>query len=140
MWKELLFVRSKVQFIDNVDNPCLEYCGLAPCCQDMWFENIDEANLNKLILHSAFTVRVSAHEELQILDAQKRNHHQGVYFFEKGINKYNAVIVGRCPNLGADNRCGIYDQRPEHCRNFEVGGRECDEARRCANIKPLSVR
>lgn len=29
-----------------------------------------------------------------------------------------------CKNLGADNRCGIYDHRPELCREYEPG--ECD--------------
>ena len=26
---------------------------------------------------------------------------------------------GRCPNLTADNRCGIYETRPRACREFD---------------------
>lgn len=41
-------------------------------------------------------------------------------------------IESRCPHLTEDNRCVIYDTRPETCRNYEVDGASCRRARRLA--------
>jgi Fe-S-cluster containining protein len=30
-----------------------------------------------------------------------------------------AFVNGRCPNLDADDRCGIYETRPQACRAFD---------------------
>jgi len=36
---------------------------------------------------------------------------------------------GRCQNLGSDNKCGIYEIRPDNCRVFVVGSEACLSAR-----------
>jgi Fe-S-cluster containining protein len=36
---------------------------------------------------------------------------------------------GRCRNLGADNKCGIYPIRPDNCSAFVVGSEACLAAR-----------
>lgn len=37
--------------------------------------------------------------------------------------------TGRCPHLGADRRCTIYELRPSNCRAFVVGSEACLAAR-----------
>ena len=51
--------------------------------------------------------------------------HQGISVFVEEGDWY-VQFQTRCKNLGADNRCGIYDSRPEICREYEPG--ECDYA------------
>jgi Fe-S-cluster containining protein len=36
---------------------------------------------------------------------------------------------GRCPHLGADRLCGIYEMRPDNCRVFPAGSEACLAAR-----------
>ncbi len=49
--------------------------------------------------------------------------HQGISVFVEDGDWY-VQFQTRCKNLLADNRCGIYDSRPEICREYEPG--ECD--------------
>ncbi len=42
-----------------------------------------------------------------------------------------------CCFLGADNRCDIYDTRPEVCRCFEAGSEQCQEAQRRLGLPAL---
>ena len=35
-------------------------------------------------------------------------------------------------------RCSIYHRRPTQCKEFEVGGKFCLDARRCSSVKILS--
>jgi len=51
-------------------------------------------------------------------------HHGICVFVEEG--DWYVQFQTRCKNLGADNRCGIYESRPEICRDYEPG--ECDYA------------
>ena len=51
--------------------------------------------------------------------------HQGIIVFVEEGDWY-IQFQARCKNLGADNRCGIYESRPEICREYEPG--ECDYA------------
>ena len=51
--------------------------------------------------------------------------HQGISVFVEEGDWY-IQFQTRCKNLGADNRCGIYESRPEICRAYEPG--ECDYA------------
>lgn len=49
--------------------------------------------------------------------------HEGVsVFVEEG--DWFVQYQTRCRNLGADNLCGIYETRPEICREYEPGA--CD--------------
>ena len=51
--------------------------------------------------------------------------HQGICVFVEEGDWY-VQFQARCKNLGADSRCGIYESRPEICREYEPG--ECDYA------------
>lgn len=51
--------------------------------------------------------------------------HQGISVFVEEGDWY-IQFQTRCKNLGLDNRCGIYDSRPQICRTYEPG--ECDYA------------
>jgi Fe-S-cluster containining protein len=53
----------------------------------------------------------------------------GVYYV-KFRERFLVRIVGKCPNLGEDLNCGIYETRPEGCRNFEKDGKYCLDARK----------
>ena len=49
--------------------------------------------------------------------------HTGISVFVEEGDWY-IQIQTTCKNLGADNRCQIYDVRPDICRDYEPG--ECD--------------
>lgn len=49
--------------------------------------------------------------------------HQGISVFVEEGDWY-LQIQTRCKNLGNDNRCQVYETRPEICREYEPG--ECD--------------
>jgi len=51
--------------------------------------------------------------------------HQGISVFVEEGDWY-VQFQTRCKNLGMDNRCEIYDSRPQICRTYEPG--ECDYA------------
>ena len=51
--------------------------------------------------------------------------HEGIsVFVEEG--EWYIQIQTRCKNLGEDNRCMIYDTRPEICREYKA--EDCDYA------------
>jgi len=49
--------------------------------------------------------------------------HAGISVFVEDGDWY-IQIQTRCKNLNADNRCAIYDARPQICREYEPG--DCD--------------
>ena len=49
--------------------------------------------------------------------------HEGVTVFVEDGDWY-VQYQTRCKNLGADNLCGVYETRPEICRDYSAG--ECD--------------
>ena len=53
--------------------------------------------------------------------------HEGISVFVEDGDWY-IQIQTRCKNLGDDNRCRIYDSRPEICREYEPG--QCDYSTR----------
>lgn len=42
-----------------------------------------------------------------------------------------------CCFLDEKQRCGVYETRPQVCRDFEAGGPRCQEAREGAGMPPL---
>lgn len=42
-----------------------------------------------------------------------------------------------CCFLGEDQRCGVYEARPQVCRDFEAGSPRCQEARKLSGLPPL---
>jgi Fe-S-cluster containining protein len=51
--------------------------------------------------------------------------HEGISVFVEDGDWY-IQIAARCKNLQPDNRCGIYEERPAICREYEAG--DCDYA------------
>lgn len=45
-----------------------------------------------------------------------------------------------CCFLGADKLCTVYETRPEVCRRFSAGSRECQTARELRGFPPLGVK
>lgn len=44
------------------------------------------------------------------------------------------ALTEDCGHLTDDNRCGIYENRPQACRNYEVGSAACLGARQAAGL------
>lgn len=40
------------------------------------------------------------------------------------------VFTQPCRNLTSDGLCGIYEERPQACRDFKLGGKDCFSYRR----------
>ena len=53
--------------------------------------------------------------------------YHGKIILLSGIPRWIRLDV-RCDKLGPDNRCTIYDQRPEVCRRFKPGSHNCRDA------------
>jgi Fe-S-cluster containining protein len=51
--------------------------------------------------------------------------HENISVFVEEGDWYFQVTT-RCKNLGADNRCGVYETRPQICRDYKAG--DCDYA------------
>ncbi len=41
------------------------------------------------------------------------------------VTPAGVLLPSRCNNLGTDNRCMIYDKRPNICRDYPVDGISC---------------
>lgn len=39
------------------------------------------------------------------------------------------ILTEDCGNLTEDNKCGVYEKRPEACRDYEMGSQDCLDAR-----------
>jgi Fe-S-cluster containining protein len=50
---------------------------------------------------------------------------------------YPLPFQQQCCFLGAENRCRIYNTRPDVCRAFEAGSAQCQEARRRHGLAEL---
>ena len=50
---------------------------------------------------------------------------KGVYYEKSILGNCRVRIVGDCPNLGADNNCLIYENRPPDCSGLEPGSETC---------------
>lgn len=48
--------------------------------------------------------------------------------------------VGDCVHLDGNRRCGIYEIRPDTCRDFEIGCAQCLEARALMGIEGCDPR
>ena len=53
--------------------------------------------------------------------------HEGVEVYRSEGDWY-LLIDGKCEHLLPDRRCGIYDKRPQVCRDYDVGWCEFDES------------
>ncbi len=50
---------------------------------------------------------------------------------------YPLPFQDACCFLDAERRCGIYDTRPQVCRDFPAGGELCQQARAAEGLPPL---
>jgi uncharacterized protein len=46
-------------------------------------------------------------------------YHQGVSVYRDGDGEWSVVFETRCRHLRDDRLCGVYDHRPEICRDFD---------------------
>lgn len=46
------------------------------------------------------------------------------------FGSFKVSQTGECPQLQDDNRCAIYERRPQLCANLPVGGEECNKRRK----------
>lgn len=115
-------------------NPCLESCRAA-CCGNVFFGRLSKKDLGKLTPPQANVVEVDR-TELSVVFDEIKYYQPGVYVSKaKGV--FSAVVVGRCPNLQTDNRCGIYETRPKPCMDFVPGKPACIIVRHTLGLKPL---
>lgn len=72
-------------------------------------------------------------------DLEKMKHQRGEPRPVRGRDFY--LMVGRCGNLGADNSCMDYENRPSVCREFKEASYGCQERRKTqelqGNLVPL---
>ena len=51
-------------------------------------------------------------------------YHEGVYVYVDGEGEWSVHFETRCRNLGPEQRCGVYVERPHICRTFD--NRTCE--------------
>ena len=83
---------------------CLEKCP-SECCKDLTIQILKPRN----------------REEVEDLKWQLQFDTVRVYLLRK---RWYMLVKGRCMYLGSDNRCRIYDKRPERCRRHNPPGCE----------------
>lgn len=115
-------------------NPCLESCRAA-CCGNILFGRLSKKGLAKLTPPQTNVVEVDR-TELSVVFDEIKYVRPGVYV-SRTENVFSAVIVGPCPNLQTDNRCGIYETRPKLCADFLPGRPACIIVRHTLGLKPL---
>lgn len=118
-----------------VGNPCLDHCE-AGCCRDIFFIGLSAPDLKKLTPDGTKVVKV-ARDELSAVYDEARERDRGVYVTEFPDQSFDAVLVGKCPNLKPDNKCGIYETRPAPCADFDAGGVTCILLRNARGFKPF---
>ncbi len=117
-----LFERKGNQ-LPIVGNPCLDNCKAA-CCRDIFFIGLSKPDIVKLTPKETNVVPVDRVEPSSIYD-EVYDRDRGVYLSEVSDGSFDAVLAGPCPNLQADNRCGIYENRPAPCADFTAGDLAC---------------
>lgn len=93
-------------------NLCHELGCPAACCRDIYMEYSGD------ITEHFPEAKMVDYYDLDEMGAP------GVYYI-KYQSKLLIRIVGKCPNLGEDFSCKIYDHRPAACENFEIGNKLC---------------
>jgi Fe-S-cluster containining protein len=122
---DALFERIRSEFPDLV--VCREQCS--SCCHALFDLSLVEA----LYLNTRFCQRVAqGAERSAILDEADKADRQAArikrrMFKESRVGKANNAILAeaaalrlRCPLLGGDERCRLYDARPVTCRLYGV--------------------
>jgi len=104
-------------------NRCLVAGCPGACCQDMRLVYLAPEDRTKAFPDAT---KIDSWWELEDLPS-------GTYYTPQG----SVYIKGRCPNLESDSNCRIYSQRPDACRNFEIGSRDCHDSRTKVNLPPV---
>lgn len=76
-------------------------------------------------------------DELSAIYDEVRERNKGVYISVFPDKSFDAVLIGKCPNLQPDNKCGIYNDRPKPCGDFDVAGIYCIIRRGSRKLPPL---
>lgn len=130
-----------VASLKSGENPCFK-CG--KCCFSNIFPAMFNTQLeifksNAPIFLELLPQNPETHDQRnQRLDNLTEIHYEGLkgYHPEGQVSAteiypgFSTVsVVGRCPNLSDNNRCNIYDERPEACIQYPVGGEDCNYRR-----------
>ncbi len=112
-------------------NKCSESGCKAHCCSNVGFFT------NKEEMQEKFpdALNLNDREVYQRFNNEER----GVYYMEWGRYSQNVdvAIVGKCPNLGDDFNCKIYNSRPFQCELMKLGGQSCTDIRRDHGLSPV---
>lgn len=120
---------------EQFDGACIKYCkGI--CCKNVVFLGMTDAELEVIVGNSPVRSREASYSDIftVVFHSQLRN---GVYFIPDEKGTYVVGMKGSCPNLLPDGACGVYEQRPNACRNFEVDAESCRSARGKLRMRPL---
>jgi len=104
-------------------NLCVESGCPAPCCSNVWLALVGE---EKKRVKDYFPGVIELdqndlHDKYLIIN--------GVYCSEYR-GKLEVKIVGPCPNLKEGYDCDIYQDKPNACKLFVMGGEECSKAKK----------
>lgn len=134
MGKEIKLPVINISSADK--NVCIEKCR-ALCCSNMQFL-MDRFEWARFIPEGKNAHRVDSETDLSILAGRGNGAPDAVYYFDAGKPLIRVALNGKCPNLLPDNRCGIYERRPQACINFQVAGEGCNKIRQI-NKEPILV-
>ena len=118
-------------------NVCIEKCR-ALCCSNMQFV-MDRFEWSRFMPEGRNARRVESETDLSILAGRGNSAPDAVYYFDSGRPLIRVALNGKCPNLMPDNKCGIYERRPQACKNFQVASEDCNKIRTIIR-EPLLVK
>lgn len=112
-------------------NKCSESGCQAHCCSNVGFLT------NKEEVQAKFPGALNLEDKE--VGRRANNREPGVYYTEWGKYSQNVdvSIIGKCPNLGDNFNCKIYDSRPFQCELMELGGPMCTDIRTHHGLPPV---
>ncbi len=115
----------------NEFNPCAASGCPAACCRDMVFEGLSQRDVDTLTPYGTRVIQLSAKVMAQHIEEDIYDSTTGttVYVAPQQANTQTLSMVGPCPNLEPDNSCGVYETRPQACRNFGFASGDCATSR-----------
>lgn len=132
--------------INTRENPCAASGCVGACCYNITLYDVTGEQLETLIPEGTEVTYIPPENfqnyrrktSAQIASLGSPNIPSSIYVAPTP-NKatYSVFIAGRCPNLQADNSCGIYVQKPPQCELFNYGGQDCNTARERHGVPKL---
>lgn len=102
----------------------------------MFLVGLSEKDLSKFTPPGTNVVEVNK-DGLSIIWDEKRYVERGIYFNCTEEEGCSVAIIGRCPNLQPDFKCGKQEDKPEPCIKLMPGELACTKARK--NLKLRSI-